>query len=45
MKEYFIAWWDIENLFDVEKSPNRTDKLQRIKDELEGWTEDILDEL
>jgi hypothetical protein len=33
-------------LFDVENSPNRTDKLQRtLKDELEGWTEDILDEL
>ena len=45
MKEYFIAWWNIENLFDVENSPNRTDKLQRIKDELEGWTEDILNEL
>lgn len=44
MKEYFIAWWNLENLFDVENSPNRTDKLQRtLKDELRGWTEDLLD--
>ena len=44
MKDYFIAWWNLENLFDVENSPNRTDKLQRtLKDELKGWTEDILD--
>lgn len=44
MKEYFIASWNLENLFDVENSPNRTDKLQRtLKDELKGWTEDILD--
>lgn len=37
MKEYFIASWNLENLFDVENSPNRTDKLQRtLKDELKG---------
>jgi endonuclease/exonuclease/phosphatase family metal-dependent hydrolase len=44
VKEYFIAWWNLENLFDVENSPNRSDKLQRtLKNELRGWTEDILD--
>lgn len=44
MKEYYIAWWNLENLFDVDDSPNRSDKLQRtLKDELKGWSEGILD--
>ena len=29
MSEYFLAWWNVENLFDTESSPNRTDKLKR----------------
>jgi hypothetical protein len=44
MQEYSILWWNVENLFDVEKSPNRTEKLQRtLQKELTGWTEDILE--
>ena len=36
MKEYFIAWWNLENLLG-QNFPNRTDKLQRtLKDELKG---------
>jgi Endonuclease/Exonuclease/phosphatase family len=44
MKTYSIAWWNLENYFDVENSPTRTEKLQRtLKGELKGWTEAILD--
>ncbi len=44
MSEYFFAWWNVENLFDSEDSPNRSDKLRRaLGRELNGWTEAILD--
>lgn len=44
MREYFIAWWNVENLFDTESSPNRTDKLKRaLAKELKGWTNSILE--
>lgn len=44
MAEYSIAFWNVENLFDVADSPRRTEKLRRtLAGELEGWTDDILD--
>lgn len=44
MKTFAIAWWNVENLFDVENSPARSDKLNRtLRGELGGWTEAILD--
>lgn len=44
MKEYFVAWWNLENLFDREDSPDRSDKLKRtLAKELKGWTQSILD--
>ncbi len=43
MKTFSIAWWNVENLFDVENSPARSDKLSRtLKGELKGWTDAIL---
>lgn len=43
MSKYFIAWWNVENLFDVENSPNRSERLKKIlKDELKGWGDTIL---
>jgi endonuclease/exonuclease/phosphatase family metal-dependent hydrolase len=43
MKQYYIAWWNVENLFDVVDSPQRSDRLQRtLNRELQGWTDDIL---
>jgi endonuclease/exonuclease/phosphatase family metal-dependent hydrolase len=43
MNAYYIAWWNLENLFDIENSTHRTEKLQRtLGSELRGWTEDIL---
>ena len=43
MTNYYITWWNLENLFDSEKAP-RTDKLGRVlKKELEGWSDEILE--
>jgi len=43
MKTHSVAWWNVENLFDVEDSPARSDKLQRtLRGELKGWTDAIL---
>jgi len=44
MPAHHIAFWNVENLFDVEDSPRRTDKLQRaLGKELTGWTQAQLD--
>ncbi len=44
MPSYHISFWNCENLFDVEKSPRRTDKLERaVGSELKGWTQAVLD--
>ena len=41
--EYFIAWWNLENLFDVENSTNRPEWLQKkLKNELAGWNTTVL---
>ena len=43
MIDYYIAFWNVENLFDTEDSPCRSDKLKRVlANELTGWTSDIL---
>jgi len=43
MNEYFVAWWNVENLFSPEDYPDRSDKLKRtLGNELKGWTEDVL---
>jgi len=40
--EYYVAWWNLENLFDVETAP-RSDKLRRsIQKELRGWNQKVL---
>jgi predicted extracellular nuclease len=39
----YIAWWNLENLFDVENNAERSDKLKRtLAKELEGWNDDLL---
>lgn len=45
MTKHYIAWWNVENLFDVEDSPNRPAYLQSaLKSELKGWSETILNQ-
>jgi len=35
----YVAWWNLENLFDEENSPLRTEKVRRtLGDSLKGWT-------
>ncbi len=44
MNEYFVAWWNLENLFDVENSAQRPQWLRsRLRSELAGWNQQILD--
>jgi predicted extracellular nuclease len=44
MPTYTIAFWNVENLFDVAGSSHRSEKLERtLKNELAGWTSTVLD--
>lgn len=44
MPEYYIAFWNLENLFDVENSPERPEWLQsQLRTELAGWSDEVLD--
>lgn len=43
--QYQIVFWNLENLFDIQNSPRRSDKLQRaIGNDLEGWSQVQLDQ-
>ena len=43
MTTYHIAFWNLENLFDVEGSRDRPEWLQReLNKELEGWNKELL---
>ncbi len=42
--DYFIGWWNLENLFDIENSDDRPEWLQsKLKSELKGWNSAVLD--
>lgn len=44
MIEYYVAWWNLENLFDVENSTQRPDWLRKhLRKELVGWDQRVLD--
>lgn len=44
MTNHFLAWWNLENLFDVENSKDRPVWLQnQLKNYLKGWTQALLD--
>jgi len=44
MNTYHIAWWNLENLFEVQDSPNRPEWLQKyLNRELKGWIQEVLD--
>lgn len=41
--KYFIAWWNLENLFDTEHSTERAVWLKnKLKGELTGWSDSVL---
>ncbi len=43
MVDYYVAWWNVENLFDRSSSPERSDRLKSaLKRELKGWTASVL---
>ena len=43
MSEHYVAWWNVENLFDLESSQHRSATLKkRLKSELKGWTAPVL---
>jgi Endonuclease/Exonuclease/phosphatase family len=42
--QYPIAFSNLENLFDIENSPRRTDKVARVLGKsIKGWTQPLLD--
>ncbi|MFD5424178.1 endonuclease/exonuclease/phosphatase family protein [Streptomyces sp. NPDC127084] len=44
MRTLYVAWWNVENLFDEERSPRRSDKLTRVLgNDLRGWTPELRD--
>lgn len=44
MDMHFIAFWNVENLFDVASSSHRPDYLQKkLNNELKGWTAAVLE--
>ena len=43
MTEHYIAWWNVENLFDTSSSATRPEWLQKkLASELKGWTATVL---
>lgn len=43
MPDHYVAWWNVENLFDVSSSTHRPPALKkRLKSELKGWTASVL---
>ena len=44
VKARYMAWWNLENLFDEEKSLDRTDKVRRaVGQSIVGWTPELRD--
>ena len=46
MTNHYIAWWNVENLFDVKDAPldRRPEELKRkIKADLKDWTAEVVD--
>jgi endonuclease/exonuclease/phosphatase family metal-dependent hydrolase len=44
MIDHFVAWWNLENLFDIQGSLHRSPWLAKhLARELDGWTPDVLE--
>lgn len=45
MPSYNFSFWNLENLFDIEHSPRRNDKIRRaLGSSIVGWSQDKLDQ-
>ena len=45
MTKHHIYWWNLENLFDIENSPRRSEFLNNhLGNELKGWDATILNQ-
>lgn len=45
MPEYYVGWWNVENLFDHALAPDRPDYLRNaLRRELRGWTAAVRDQ-
>jgi hypothetical protein len=43
MPSYYVAFWNVENLFDVDGAPDRPQWLQRaLARKVAGWDSDVL---
>lgn len=43
MTQHYLAWWNVENLFNAKNDPDRSEKLERaLGKELNGWTASVL---
>ena len=44
MTDHYMAWWNVENLFDLENSPLRPTTLaKKLESELKGWDASVLE--
>lgn len=44
MRNHYIGWWNLENLFSIEQDPDRPQWLQAaLRSELRGWTAEIVE--
>ena len=44
MTDFFVGWWNVENLFDIEDSPRREDRIKsKIRSDVRNWTPQVLD--
>jgi len=44
LTDFFVGWWNVENLFDIEDSPRREDRIKsKIGSDVRNWTPEVLD--
>ncbi len=44
MTEFYVGWWNVENLFDIRNSPRREKRIKsKIKSDVKDWTPELLE--
>ena len=44
MTQHFLAWWNLENLFDIETAKDRPEWVKnQLGSYLKGWSQELLD--